>query len=470
MTPRARRPFHVSPTAPAGRPIRPLLIAMLTLATLMPASPARAGSALGGSSDSVTRVRWVLSNGMHVLAQHIPDGRGIAITVGYPGGIDQDPPSRPGLASVLAELQFTAAAGDVPERSRSEMPSLRPSGYEVRLGRSLTLFTELATRTQVAGVIHQVATRMRGVQITPQLLAAALESVRARHRLQYLGSAGVALYNEVPERASGVDDAGLARLTSLSGLEKLGAREAQELVTRAFPSRRAVVSIAGNLEGLDLRPLVERELGPLAGGAPQAPPPIRPGRPTLIAVPRAGIDRPTGVLGVMAPALTDSTHPAFYLAALIMGAQADVRWGDPQPPLMSRFQYGILEDPDLVRFYPPLARTDHDPRALSQSFRQTIGDMDNLVVGDDVVESLRAGVDWLLGGSLHAAVLAHMRTESGSLTLLTNSMIEREMNGGDAFWNRYRRRLKEAGVPDLVYWLAWLNDPNEQVALLYLPR
>lgn len=448
---------------------RGAVLLVIGLAAAMSVSQARA-DALGVRADSVSHVNWTLANGMHVLAQHIPDGKGISISVAYPGGSDQDPPSRAGLASLLAEVHFTAAAAQVPERTRAEMASLRPFGYEVRVGRTITIFTELATPAQLPGVLHQIAERMRGVQVTPELLTSALETVRTRHHREYLDAPDIGLYNEVTERASGLDDAALQRLITCSGLAKLDAKEVQNLDARAFPSRRAVMSIAGNLDGLDLRKMLESEFTGLAGGPPVALPPIRPARAASVLAKRDGIHDPVGVLGVMAPALDDSTHPAFYLAALIIGAQANLDWGDPVPPLSSRFQYSILEDPDLLRFYPPLTPKDREPREIVSVFAHTIGAQDNLVVSDEVIENLRAGVNWLVGAPLHPAVLARMRTQSGALVLLTNSLVERELRGGDAFWSAYRHRMESIGAPDLVFWLGWMGDPKKQVALLYLPR
>jgi hypothetical protein len=459
---------------PAGEPHRRasrVVFAFVAIgfAAALCASPVRA-EALGARADSVTHVNWTLSNGMHVLAQHIPDGRGIAISVAYPGGSDQDPPARPGLASLLAEVHFTAAAGDAPERTRGEMASLRPFGYEVRVGRTITIFTEVATPTQFPGVLHQVAVRMRGVQVTPALLASALETVRTRHHREYLDAPDIGLYNEVTERASGVDDAALQRLISLSAIAKLDAKEVQTLEARAFASRRAVISIAGNLDGLNLRPMLESEFAGIPGGPPTLLPPIRPARAASILVKHDGVQSPVGVLGIMTPALSDTTHPAFYLAALIIGAQANLDWGDPVPPLSSRFQYSILEDPDLLRFYPPLKPTDREPKAIVNAFANSVGGQDNLVVSDEVIDNLRGGVNWLVGGPLHAAVLARMRSQSGALILLTNSMVERELRGGEAFWRAYRRRMDAIDAPDLVYWLGWMGDPKKQIALLYLPR
>ena len=445
------------------------LVALLSTIGAPSSSRAQNRLALGVHADTVSRAEWTLSNGTHVVAQHIPDALGIAITVAYPGGSDQDPAARGGLAALLAELQFTSAAGDVPERRRREMKSLRPLGADIHVGRCFTLFTEVATRPQFPGVLHQVAARMRGVQVTPATLAAAIETERTLYREQLLGSADLGLYNEVQQRASGADDAALRRLTGLSGVERLTVRDVAPLVAERFSSRNALITVTGNLEALDLRSALEREIKSLPGGAPPPLPKARPQRAINAAVPRPGLARPVGVLGIFGPALSDSSYPAFFLASLIIGAQANVQWGQPLAPLTSRFQYSAVEDPDLVRLYPPLTLEDRTPQSVATSFESTIGRQDNLVVSDDIIAQLRFGIGWLIGGPFNDAALNHIRTESYPLILLSVGIAERELRGGEAFWSGFRQRVERAGVPDLVYWLGYMGDPKLQARLIYVP-
>ncbi|HTM57576.1 MAG TPA: insulinase family protein, partial [Candidatus Udaeobacter sp.] len=452
-------------------PLAPIasLVALLSIAGVAPQARGQTRVALGVHADTLSSVNWTLSNGMHVVAQHIPDAIGIAITVGYPGGSDQDPSARGGLAALLAELEFTSAAGDVPERARREMKSLRPLGADIHVGRCFTLFTEVANRAQFAGVLHQVVTRMRGVQVTPSVLSAAIETQRTLLRDQYLGNADVALYNEVAERAAGADDAALRRLTGLTGIEHLTVRDVAPLLAQNFSSRNAVVALTGNLEGIDLRAVLEREFASVPGGAPPPLPKARPEHAISVEVARPGVARPVGVLGVFAPAMTDSSYPAFYLASLIIGAQANVQWGDPVAPLTSRFQYSAVEDPDLVRFYPPLTLQDRTAKSVGESFGTSIGREDNLVVSDDIIAQLRFGVGWLIGGPINDQALNHIRTQSYPLILCSVGIAERELRGGEAFWGPFRARVERVGAPDLIYWLSYMRDPKLQAKLIYLP-
>ena len=75
--------------------------------------------------DSTAAESWRLANGLEVRVRYVPGAVGVATTMAYRAGSAYEPAAREGLANLLAEIQFTAAAGDVPERTREEMDSLR---------------------------------------------------------------------------------------------------------------------------------------------------------------------------------------------------------------------------------------------------------------------------------------------------------------------------------------------------------
>src|SRR5262249_58631009 len=103
---------------------------------------APAGAAM--RSDSTVTDAWRLGNGLEVRTLNVPHTPGVSITLAFRAGSGYDPAAQEGLAELLAELQFTCPAGDVPERSREEMASLRPLGWEGQTGARLRRFTEIA--------------------------------------------------------------------------------------------------------------------------------------------------------------------------------------------------------------------------------------------------------------------------------------------------------------------------------------
>jgi len=62
-----------------------------------------------------------------------------------------------------------------------------------------------------------------------------------------------------------------------------------------------------------------------------------------------------------------------------------------------------------------------------------------------------------------------MRTDGLSLILLSTNIAERELRGGEAFWSVYRARAEKVGVPDLVWWLAYMSDPKLEARLVFVP-
>src|SRR5438093_1542124 len=181
--------------------------------------------------DSTVCESWLLPNGLGVTTRHVPRTSAVSITVAYRIGNAGDPTGREGLARLLAEAAFTAAAGEIPERTRDEMESLRPLGWNLEVGTRSTLLTEIASPAQLP----------------------------------------VAL------------------------------------------------------------------------------------RPGLRQITRSDLASPLGVVGIIAPALTDTAHPEFYLNALVIGSLCKDQWDPPAPPLTTRFKYSALDDPDLVRIYPPVS-------------------------------------------------------------------------------------------------------------------
>ena len=447
---------------------RARLLAAGLIATLLLPSLVRA-AAMTFPSDSIGRESWQLANGLRVVTLNVTGAQAVAITVVYPGGRDQDLRGNEGLSVLLGELQFTAAAGNVPERSRTELMSLRPLGYDIKVSRRYTAFTELASPVQFPGVLAQVAARMRGVNPTPEVFASALEGARRQLRAQFFSDPAQALYYEVRELASRADTASIRRLATGRGLERLTLRDVQPRLAAAFRASSAVMCIAGNLAGLPLKPLIENELGGLPTGAPALPPSGLPFGPGAGIEPRGDIDAPVGVIGVLAPALADTLHPAFYLSLLVMGIQANQLWGPPAPPLVSRFQYALFDDPDLVRFYPAADSETVDPAGLAESFSQGMGQISRTLARGDELIPLRQGVGWLLGGPPTAGMLRRIRAESGALNTLAWSTAVRELWGGEAFWSNYRDRFNGIESVPTDYWAVQLSDPRKQVRLLYRP-
>jgi hypothetical protein len=434
-----------------------------------PPAAAHAGKML---PDSTWLESWQLSNGLKVVTHDIPGCRAVAVTVAYPTGSDDDPPATPGLARLMAEVEMMAPAGDAPERTRAEMESLRPLGWSLKVNPRAIQLSEVATREQFPGVLHQVAGRMRGVSVTPEALKSGLASVRRDIGEHLLGSPDDALYYQARAYAGGASEKDVIDLAGARALAGIEAKALGERMRATFVPAGAVLALAGGLAGFNVHALVENQFAGIPAGTPpgRAADPAGGGfHPSVHAVARGDIQRPIGVIGVRAPALSDSLHPRFFLAMLLVGEFCHQSWA-PVPPVSSRFRYSILDEPDLVRFYPTTAPETTDAGALGRELRLTLGALLAMTVVPDEFQGYRFSVLWLLGGPMPKRVLAQVRGDGAALNTLCNNLAARELSGGEAFWSRYRTRFLQQVEPGLSEWARWVCLPEHQVALLFTPQ
>ena len=421
--------------------------------------------------DGTTVDRWTLPNGLEVVARDVPGSHAISITWGYRFGLDHDPADRPGLALLLAEVAFTAPAGDTPGRARDEMESLRPQGWSLRVTARQTLFTETATTSQFPGVLHQIAGRMRGVTVTDAELRSSLATVRRTLGEKYSGTADQTLYWQVREYSRGLDREAIAALAEAKGLDHETPASVQQAITRDYTPANGVLVLAGDLSGLDLHPIVADEFGALpAGERLPAPPAPRLDSVTVVLRP-PGVDAPLAVLGLVAPALSDTLHPSFFMALLVLGGQAKVSWGPPVRPLLTRFQYSLLDDPGFARLYPPVApRQPPDPRGPAATLNQLVDDLLASAIQREIYEDLRHNLLWMMGGPMPQALVDGMRRDPAALNVLCTSLASQALWGNEVFWAGYRRRFGTSVSPAFDFWANWLRDPGHQVTLLRAPK
>src|SRR5262249_10332599 len=146
-----------------------------------------------------------------------------------------------------------------------------------------------------------------------------------------------------------------ARAATGRGIQGVGLKEIQQRMSAVFVPSNAVLSVAGNVGAIPLRALIQSEFGSIPAGAPVRHPAPASLDSAASTVPQPGASRPIGVLGLIAPALDDTTHAAFYLQLALVGAHCSRSWGRPDAPLTSRFYYSIFDDPEMARFYPPVS-------------------------------------------------------------------------------------------------------------------
>jgi hypothetical protein len=443
-----------------SRPFR-VLAALVLLAV---AAPARSAPL----PDSTVADAWRLENGLEVRTRHIPGAKGVAVTLAFRAGSGYEPAGLEGLSDLLAELEFMGAAGDVPERTRAEMSSLRPLGWETRGGARLVRFTEIATVAQLPGVLQQFATRLAGVNVTDAALKQALAQVRRDAGLRLFGDPADVLYWRVAAQARGLNDEQMVRRAGMPGLSKLTPKDLAARLRDWYQPGNASLALAGDLSNLDVHAVVGALFGKLPGGA---------ALPDTVQVRlQAGkrtqtwkdLTAPVGVVAIAAPPLTDSLHAGFYLGMLVTGAGFTTSWGAPPPPLTARFEYSLLDEPELLRFYPPVRADATDPELLAGAVYEQLQVVGGQMVPSTIMARVRKSVRWLLGADLPSEILVRFRSEPGAMGTLSGGMATRALWMGDAFWTGYLARFDRLALGHSNFY-EWLADAKHQTILLLTP-
>jgi hypothetical protein len=419
-------------------------------------------------TDGTVARHWRLANGLEVTTRHVPDARAVAMSLGFRVGGDHDPVDRDGLAILIGELLLTAPAGETPGRTRAALEGLRPEGWDLQTGARLTLLSEVVTPAQLAGSVRELAARLRGVTVTATELKAAQQTARAELADRYFGDPNRSLYYRARELALGGSDETMLRKADAKGLAKLTSRDVLERLRTAYVPANAVLSLVGDLSGTDVRALVESQFGAIPGGSPLPAGESRRLRPVSQFTLRPGIKNAFGILGVIAPAITDSTHPGFYLGVVLLGTLAKDAWGDPKP-LSTRFQYSIFSDPDLALFYPEMRRRFPEPDELGAALDALSSRLLGTIVDASTYEDLRDNLAWQFGSPMSKRLLRRMQTESPALQTLAKATALRSLWMGEDFWAGYLERLNRelAGAYDRIS--TYVIDPAHQVRLVIRP-
>jgi hypothetical protein len=459
--------MKVRRAAPSLEPEESLVIrkTVLVLSLLCLLGPVGAGAEPRRLADGTTADRWTLPNGLEVVTRDMPGAYSTSVSWGYHYGLDHDPANRPGFATLLAEVAYTATAGEVPARTRDEMESLRPQGWSLRVNHRQTVFTESATPAQLPGVLHQVATRMAGVTVTDDVLARATATVRRTLGESAFGSPQQMLANQLRSYAGGADAGAIVETATGKALERVTAAEITTALARDYGAANGVIVIAGDLSSFDVRSVVASELGGLPAGQRLPEPPEEALDSVAVVLARPEVTRPQAALAVIAPALTDTIHPAFYLAMVALGSWSRARWGGGD-----RFQYSLLDDPRFVRFYPPMKANETEIANVRKMFEGTVNEDLEAVPAPDLLANYRRAALWLMGGPLPRELADRMKTDAPALNVLSVSLAMQALWGSDEFWTQYRERTDLRRAKSLGSFASGILDPKRQAVMLLVPR
>ena len=410
--------------------------------------------------------RWTLANGLRVVTRHLPGAHSAAVTLCYRLGSREDPPEREGRAELAAQAAFTGRCGDVPERTMLELDQLRPGGWSLQVGPHLTELTEACPTALLPGVLHQVCQRLRGVAINDTLVRRCREDVRRRLRDNYDTQPDKTLYFLSGEMASGHSADRAMRYGTGDGLKGITARDVGATLGERLVPANSVVCVVGDLSGLDVRALIDRELGHVPAGKPAPPVAWSHLVPSSARLMRPDLRQPMATVAVIAPALTDTMHPYFTAFTVSMASLLRRTWGNPDPPLTTRFQFSLSTDPELVRFYPPVTSNNLE---ADRTFSSMLTQYSDAIVDSASIRIAAENVLWLAGGELPADLFQRALKDPTVIHTLATTLAALEAFGDEAFWTLYRARLARAKTLDLGPFFGLYENPKRRIMLVLRP-
>jgi hypothetical protein len=417
-------------------------------------------------SDGTKVEHWIMPNGLRVVTRHVPDAHINVVTLCYRLGTLEDPEKQEGLADLCGQVAITARAGDVPQRQLAEIDQVRPSGWGLRIATHITELTEAGPKDVFPGVLHQMCQRLRGLVVTDALVQRERAQVKERLKQNYDANVEGALTLLSAQVSSGKSPERAMRYVSGEGVESIKPKTVRDLLAERLVPTNSTLSIVGDLQGMDVKKLLERDLGDVPAG--KAGPPIPWGHLMSARgiVNRGDLTEPVMVAGVLSPALSDSMHAYFLAYALSIGAQGNVQWGKPSAPLTRRFDFSFAIDPELMRYYPPIpiaSISGSDPLdLLFQANSDKIADSTNLRAASEAAA-------WLAGGPLIEGVARRVATDPSVTFNLSQNLAALEQYGSPEFWADYRRRALGAGQIDPKQMFDYFANPRRQVTFVLKP-
>jgi predicted Zn-dependent peptidase len=407
-----------------------------------------------------------------VVTRDVPWANGVSITLAYGIGEAQDPSGREGWTALVARTAFLSAAGEFPERTMAGLESSRPLGWRIEVGPAYTRFTEVAARAQFPGVLHEAALRLRAPAPTAKVLAEARRGVQEQLAASYHDRIPLVLHFGVRHTGEPDAAAALGRYASGRGVGSASLADVQKAIRAWYVPANAVLSLAGNLSGsgVDVARVVANEFGSIPAGTPVKPataPRVRHGYLQVVSR-DTSLSVPFGVVGIVAPALGDTAHPSFFLNAMVLGSLVTERWGrsDAVP---NPFRYSLLDEPDLVRIYPPVTASDVDSSRVRQEFEEALLGASKASISVEDFAGLHDNVVWMLGGPLTPDLRRRVTADSGLLAALSSTAAMRELWGGEALWGDYLARFTRIGRPEFARWSAWYREPSHLAEMMVVP-
>jgi zinc protease len=265
----------------------PARFAVSVFAALIPVL-ASAGAIAQTTVTAAPPASFTLGNGLQVLV--IPDHRTPVVTqmIWYKVGSADETPGKSGLAHFLEHLMFKGTAKHpVGEFSQTV---LKVGGNENAFtSTDYTGFYQRVPRDQLPNMMEFEADRMTGLVLKDENVLPELDVVLEEYNMRVANNPEARLNEQIMAALYLNHPYGRPVIGWHQEIEKLGREDALAFYHRFYAPNNAILVIAGDVEAADIRPMVEKNFGPVAPQPaipvqrlrPQEPEPVAPRTVTL---------------------------------------------------------------------------------------------------------------------------------------------------------------------------------------------
>lgn len=269
------------------------------LALLLCGGPALAAQDVGRLAFE----QFTLANGLEVVLAPDHASQVVGISVWYDAGSRQEPQGKAGLARLFERLMFAGSA-NVPGNGHAVATGDLGGRVGAAVDEELARFTTVLPSSRLAFGLWLEADRMRSLSINDTTVAEARLGLLEQYRNQlsgepYSGAIAAAvgsLYDST--RCAGYSRSPVGNLQTITGLTTA---DALTFFQRHYAAGRARLVVAGDLDPVTTRTLVERYFGSIPRGDSIAEPACAPAQPAARTVRTADRNAPALAVGLFYP-------------------------------------------------------------------------------------------------------------------------------------------------------------------------
>jgi len=226
-----------------------------------------------------------LKNGMDVLV--IPDHRAPVVThmVWYRLGSGEETEGKTGLAHFLEHLMFKGTE-KIPPGQFSRIVARNGGRDNAFTSYDFTAYFQSIAKDRLALVMEMEAERMTGLRLTDKEVLPERDVVIEELRMRIENNPAAQLISEMKAALYGAHPYGRDIIGHKSDIEKLSTQDALDFYERYYTPNNAILIVAGDITGDELRPLAEKFYGVIEQRAPTyqraRPPVVFPTKPQTI--------------------------------------------------------------------------------------------------------------------------------------------------------------------------------------------